>query len=469
MARAEREAYILEREREAGERTQQLADSLAQLRDVLSATLRVDDRIAFDSLRLTYAPEPYLEPAPPPPPPPPNPPTLLVRLVPGESRRYEQQREAWAAECRRLTSEWETECGRQRAEYERRQQGLREKVDERNRDVDAFADAYRRCDPDAIEAYSSLVLERSQYPDSFPQSFRIAYAPDSRQMVVDYQLSGMDVIPTIQEVTYVRSKDAMQEKLRKPLDVRADYQDLVAAIALRTVHELFESDSLEALQTVVFNGHVDAVDPATGKEIQPCLISVRALRAEFLQLNLARIDKVAGLRNLGAQVSRQPSELLAVRPIVEFNMVDRRFVDQDDILSGIESRPNLMEMSPTEFEHLVSNLFTRMGLETRLTRASRDGGVDAVAFDARPVFGGKVVIQAKRYKNAVEVSAVRDLYGTMINEGANKGILVTTSHFGPDAIIFVKDKPVELVDGGALLYLLQEVGVDARIVFPADG
>ena len=59
----------------------------------------------------------------------------------------------------------------------------------------------------------------------------------------------------------------------------------------------------------------------------------------------------------------------------------------------------------------------------------------------------KIYIQAKRYKNVVGVAAVRDLYGTMINEGASKGILVTTSHYGPDAYDFAKDKPIELIDG----------------------
>src|SRR6266852_4018957 len=83
-----------------------------------------------------------------------------------------------------------------------------------------------------------------------------------------------------------------------------------------------------------------------------------------------------------------------------------------------------------ECESLITNLFQRMGLETRLTQASRDGGVDCVAYDPRPIFGGKVVIQAKRYKNTVGVSAVRDLFGTMQNEGASKGILVTTSGYG---------------------------------------
>jgi restriction system protein len=171
---------------------------------------------------------------------------------------------------------------------------------------------------------------------------------------------------------------------------------------------------------------------------------------------------------LGAQVSPQPSELQPVKPVVEFDMVDKRFVKDHDVLSDLESRPNLMDLNPWEFENLVNNLFSKMGLDAKLTRSSKDGGVDVVAFDVRPVLGGKVVIQAKRYKNVVGVSAVRDLYGTMINEGANKGILVTTSHYGPDAYDFSKDKPIELIDGGGLLYLLEQNGVKARIVMPED-
>jgi restriction system protein len=61
------------------------------------------------------------------------------------------------------------------------------------------------------------------------------------------------------------------------------------------------------------------------------------------------------------------------------------------------------------------------------------------------------------------VSAVRDLYGTILNEGANKGILVTTANYGPDAYEFAKDKPITLLSGNELLYLLQKHGHKARI------
>jgi restriction system protein len=89
--------------------------------------------------------------------------------------------------------------------------------------------------------------------------------------------------------------------------------------------------------------------------------------------------------------------------------------------------------------------------------------VDAIAFDPDPIRGGKIVIQAKRYTNPVGVSAVRDLYGTVINEGASRGILVTTSIYGADSYDFAKDKPLTLLNGGNLLHLLAKHGHPARI------
>lgn len=120
-----------------------------------------------------------------------------------------------------------------------------------------------------------------------------------------------------------------------------------------------------------------------------------------------------------------------------------------------------------DFEHLIrqafERLFARDGVEVRVTQASRDRGVDAIAFDPDPLRGGKIVIQAKRYTRVVDVAAVRDLYGTVHNEGANKGILVTTATFGRDSYEFAQGKPLTLIDGANLLHLLKEQGMEYRI------
>lgn len=67
------------------------------------------------------------------------------------------------------------------------------------------------------------------------------------------------------------------------------------------------------------------------------------------------------------------------------------------------------------------------------------------------------------YTNVVGVSAVRDLYGTVMNEGATKGILVTTSNYGNDAYEFAKGKPLTLMNGANLLFLLEKHGHKAKI------
>jgi restriction system protein len=137
------------------------------------------------------------------------------------------------------------------------------------------------------------------------------------------------------------------------------------------------------------------------------------------------------------------------------------------VLAEINSTTNLAEIGWEEFEHLVRGLFSKLfgsdSSDVRVTQASSDGGIDAIAFDEDPIRGGKFVIQAKRYTKVVPVSAVRDLYGTMISEGATKGILVTTAHYGRDSQSFVKDKPITLIDGSNLVYLLEEHGHKVRI------
>ena len=145
---------------------------------------------------------------------------------------------------------------------------------------------------------------------------------------------------------------------------------------------------------------------------------------------------------------------------MQLNKEDKRFVESYGVAENIDGQTNLASMDWQDFENLIRELFekkfSRHGGECKVTQASRDGGVDAIAFDSDPILGGKIIIQAKRYTNVVGVSAVRDLYGTLINEGASKGILITTSDYGSDAHKFAEGKPLVLINGNNLLQLLDE-------------
>ena len=453
------------------------------LESLLRATLDVDDYLDFEELKEEPDLPPFQPGALDTAETPPEieafmPPELggVGKLVPGAKAKHEraveearQQFEAEKAGYDERERQREQALAEARQAHEAAIENVKARAQAQNEEVDEFRARFEADDPAAIVEYFSLVLDHSGYPEGFPTKYRMAFVPESKQLVVEFELPPLTVIPQVKQHRYVRARDVIEESPRPATQVKALYASVVAQTTIRTLHELFEADRGSKLETVVFNGYVDTIDPATGKPVSPHLVTVRASRDIFLQLDLRNVEPLACLKGLNASVSKSPSELLPVRPILEFDMVDPRFIQESDVLGALDQRPNLMELSPRDFESLITNLFEKMGLETRQTQASRDGGVDCVAYDPRPIFGGKVVIQAKRYKNTVGVSAVRDLYGTMQNEGASKGILVTTSGYGKSSFDFAEGKPLELLSGTHLLYLLAEnAGIEARIEPPDD-
>lgn len=116
-------------------------------------------------------------------------------------------------------------------------------------------------------------------------------------------------------------------------------------------------------------------------------------------------------------------------------------------------------LSGIEFENVCQNLIENMGFSVETTKASGDGGIDLVAYNHEPVLSGKYIIQCKRYSGSVGEPIIRDLYGVVTSERANKGILMTTGYFTKSAIAFAEGKPIELIDGEQLDVLLKRHGM----------
>jgi len=338
---------------------------------------------------------------------------------------------------------------------------------EKNETVIRNKESYFKKVPNAIEDYCETVLSNSKYPEYFPQEWDLDYKSDSGILIFDYSLPDIESIPTIKNVKYVISRDAFTETHLSKAALNKLYDDLLYQIALRTIHELYESDVIDAVTSIVFNGWVDSIDKATGQSVNACIMSLQASKDEFSAINLINVDPKACFRQLKGVGSSKLYGLSPVAPIITIDKEDRRFVSGYEVVDGIDTSDNLAAMDWQDFENLIRELFEKefvsSGGEVKITQASRDGGVDAIAFDPDPIRGGKIVIQAKRYTNVVGVSAVRDLYGTTVNEGATKGILVTTADYGPDAYHFAKGKPLTLLNGGNLLHLLEKHGHKAKI------
>lgn len=278
---------------------------------------------------------------------------------------------------------------------------------------------------------------RLKYPHTFPADASIDFVEDTRTLVIDYCLPDMPALPTLKEVKYIAARDEFQEVHVSEAWLNRAYDSALYQISLRSLYELFEADAANAIDCIVFNGWVNSIDKATGKEANACILSVQAMKSEFMDINLAQVEPKACFKKLKGVSASKLTALQPVRPILQLNREDKRFVAAYDVAETLDSSSNLAAMDWEDFEHLIRQLFEEEfrteGGEVKITQASRDGGVDAIVFDPDPIRGGKIVIQAKRYTNTVSVSAVRDLFGTIHNEGANKGILVTTADYGPDA------------------------------------
>jgi restriction system protein len=333
--------------------------------------------------------------------------------------------------------------------------------------IDAFRQRYEGKNATAITEYCELVLARSEYPDCVPKEFELDFTDDTGVLVVNYRLPAPDDLPRLTEVRYVQSTDSFKESFLSEANAAKTYDDLIYQIALRTINELLEADRLGALTSVVFNGFVTATDKGTGNEVTACIVSVQATKQALSSINLAKVDAKACFRQLKGVGSSKLHSVTPVAPIINLRREDNRFIPSYGVTERLDEGYNLAAMDWEDFEHLIREIFekefTSSGGEVRVTQASRDGGVDAVAFDPDPIRGGKIVIQAKRYAHTVGVSAVRDLYGTLMNEGATKGILVTTSDYGPDAYEFANGKPITLLNGSNLLHLLAKHGTQAHI------
>ena len=120
---------------------------------------------------------------------------------------------------------------------------------------------------------------------------------------------------------------------------------------------------------------------------------------------------------------------------------------------------DINSLSGIEFENLCKNLLEKMNFEVSTTKQSGDGGIDLIAYNHQPLLEGKYVVQCKRYSGSVGEPIIRDLYGVVNSERANKGILITSGSFTNSAITFAAGKQLELIDGYKLSILLKEYEV----------
>jgi restriction system protein len=467
---------------EAAARTAEVETRAEELRELLRSSLDVQTHIPFDTLKrrsdvVPFDPGvlgqdislPVWESFEPPRP------GALSGLI-GGKKRYEQERAvAWQQFQQALADRERAEEVRRRQLAEVREQHERQaaertqEVVEHNKVVDKLAADFHTGVPDAVEEYFEQVLAQSSYPEEFPHDYEIAYRPEPQELVIKYWLPGNEVIPAARGYRYVKTRKEIDELPRPAKEIKELYAAVISQLTLRTMRECFAVPAADVIDSVVFSGHVKARDRATGKEVEPCVISAGARREVFDELVLDQLDAAACLKHLKAIMSPHPYDLEPVEPLIEFAYAKYRFAEPIDALAGMDSRQDLLKMDWYRFENLVRQLFEAMGMTVNITQSSRDEGIDAVAYDKTDVVHrAEYIIQAKRYSNCVSTESVRALAGVVEEKRATAGILVATSWVGPESKTFAaRNNRLTIIEGGQLKHLLAEhLGIDVRIETP---
>jgi restriction system protein len=344
-------------------------------------------------------------------------------------------------------------------EFNSCKQSWEQQSDEQLAPIRSVYKEYTSHTSNGIERHFQLALRTLALPTPANFPWSTFYDVNERLLQINQR------VPFITDIVVNRA-DSKRAPAKKDTD--NFLRRLVPAISLHIAQHAALNDLYDDVDAIAVNCWCRYYERTTGRLKNAFVSSLKVEKKDILQIDISKADALDAFRAQRGAYVYSIQEIVPIEPQIRLDKKDDRFVEGKEVLEGMAQGQNLATMDWQDFEHLIRELLAKEfggkeGSEVRITRASRDRGVDAVIFDPDPLRGGKSVVQAKRYNNVVDVSAVRDLWGTVLNEGAARGILITTSKYGRDAHDFVSNKPLVLMDGQHLLALLAKHGFKFKI------
>lgn len=266
---------------------------------------------------------------------------------------------------------------------------------------------------------------------------------------IDINLPPKSVVPT---TTKQKVKSGKELELRKAeIIIDQQYKDSILIAFASIIHNIISV--VPTLNTIYASGYVSKINQK-GYEYQACIITAVIDINTYDELIIGNLTAETILLNFPHRFKLDKNlEFEEVNPY-KYNEISREMQ---------ESLIDLDLIDPLEFEKLIANLLRKIGIESRTTSVTNDGGIDIIGIDERSISGGKYIIQCKRHKETISVRDIRDLYGVVTHERANKGIFITTSDYSSECLKFADGKPLELINRKKLTELLNQHNFGVKI------
>jgi restriction system protein len=237
----------------------------------------------------------------------PPPPSFLQRVIPFLKSAYERARDEATA---RYDNAREAHAQREKdrisklsllkIEHDAVLMANRRHADEQNSALEEIAERYRAAEVDGVEAMAEIALAMDDLSD-IESTSRAVYEKSSKRLVVERQLPTADIVPAAESVRYIKSSNEFAERKRSTASMKTIYNRLCAGIVVRTLRAITLADVADTIETIVVNGYVDTIDPATGRPTRPTLLSVSASAEEVRNLEISSLDPVACLKRFGCE------------------------------------------------------------------------------------------------------------------------------------------------------------------------
>lgn len=114
----------------------------------------------------------------------------------------------------------------------------------------------------------------------------------------------------------------------------------------------------------------------------------------------------------------------------------------DRVLKYLSENPQAFyQLTGTEFEIVMTEIYNKLGYKVERTQPTRDGGKDIII--RKPEILGDFIyyVECKKHeaKDPIGVGIIRSFVGTVNTDRVNGGILATTSYFSRDAKKFISE------------------------------
>jgi hypothetical protein len=139
-------------------------------------------------------------------------------------------------------------------------------------------------------------------------------------------------------------------------------------------------------------------------------------------------------------------------------MLDIRSSPEPAAEAALWSVPLLRQLDWKRMQELVTLLLHRTGFTAEIAWIRPDAGV--VLSVTSPLKGGRVdaLVQCPPWAMLhVDTPALKELYNSVLQERASRGIFITAGEFSEEARGFARMRPLELIDGHALLRTIQKI------------